>query len=234
MLEPKLTDDELKNIVLAFSEARMEPYLNAAHSNHSDAIRIYEINIQLCEALYPSLHTIEITLRNTIDYVLSDTYGEEWFRNERIPLASYEQESVNAAITKCKYNLKKLMPELNFGFWVSLIKNKSYEERIWTPCCKKIFKKARSYELNIKKIRPNITAIHRVRNIAFHHEPIWKYEQLDDVHRDIYCLLNWINPEIGDWIREYDRFPEVYETTSKQLELMNVARNKNIKKIHLC
>ena len=39
MPEPKLTEDDLKDIVLAFSEARMKPYLNATN-NYSDAIRI--------------------------------------------------------------------------------------------------------------------------------------------------------------------------------------------------
>lgn len=60
MPQPKLTDDELKDIVMNFSAARMKPYLSAANSNHGDAIRICQINTQLCEALYPSLHTLEI------------------------------------------------------------------------------------------------------------------------------------------------------------------------------
>ena len=51
MPEPKLTEDDLKDIILAFSEARMKPYLNATSNNYSDAIRIYEINTKLCEAL---------------------------------------------------------------------------------------------------------------------------------------------------------------------------------------
>jgi hypothetical protein len=50
MPEPKLTEDDLKDIILAFSEARMKPYLNATNK-YSDAIRIYEINTKLCEAL---------------------------------------------------------------------------------------------------------------------------------------------------------------------------------------
>ena len=44
MPEPKLTEDDLKDILLAFSEARMKPYFNATNNSYRDAIRIYEIN----------------------------------------------------------------------------------------------------------------------------------------------------------------------------------------------
>jgi hypothetical protein len=36
MPEPKLTEDDLKDIILAFSEARMKPYLNATNNSYSD------------------------------------------------------------------------------------------------------------------------------------------------------------------------------------------------------
>ncbi|MEH1888951.1 MAG: hypothetical protein V7K92_05590 [Nostoc sp.] len=226
MPQPKLTDDELKDIVMNFSAARMNPYLSAANSNHGDAIRICQINTQLCEALYPSLHTLEIALRNTIDNVLSVKHGNDWLCNEKIKLDSYEHENVNAAFKKCKHNLNSLIPELSFGFWKSLIEKKHYEITIWRPFCKQIFKYAKPSELNIKQIRLKIRSIHWLRNRNFHHEPIWNYLQLDNIHSDIYCFLNWINPKVSAWLREYDRFPQVYLSTSTLLQQMKIARNK--------
>ncbi|MEH2450780.1 Abi family protein [Nostoc sp.] len=232
MPQPKLTDDELKDIVMNFSAARMNPYLSAANSNHGDAIRICQINTQLCEALYPSLHTLEIALRNTIDNVLSVKHGNYWLCNGKIQLDSYDQKSVKDVLNKCNHNFNHLIPELSFGFWKSLIEKKCYEQIIWSPFSKKIFKYAKSSERNIKQVRPIIKSIHWLRNRNFHHEPIWNYLQLDKIHSYIHCFLNWINPKVSAWLGEYDRFPQIYLSTSTLLEEMKVYRNKNLPYLH--
>lgn len=66
----------LKNIVETFSHKRIDSY-NASDSKK--AIRLYQINLMLCEALYPSLHCLEIALRNSIDREVSTEYGDFWF-----------------------------------------------------------------------------------------------------------------------------------------------------------
>jgi hypothetical protein len=226
MPEPKLTEDDLKDIVLAFSEARMKPYLNATSNNYSDAIRIYEINTKLCEAMYPSLHTLEISLRNKINSVLSVKYDNDWFTNGNIQLEQYERDTINSALIKCNNNLNNLVPELNFGFWKSLINKGFYQNTIWNPCSKQIFKYAQKSELNIIDIRLKIRKILKLRNRTFHHEPIWNYLNIDIVHRDIHFFINLVNPKVGNWLREYDRFPEIYEITSNQLDLIKIYPNK--------
>jgi hypothetical protein len=118
----------------------MKPYLNATNNSYSNAIRIYQINTKLCEALYPSLHTLEISLRNQINTVLSVKYDNDWFTNGKIQLEKYEQETINTAFKKCNNNLNNLVPELNFGFWNSLILKGFYQNTIWNPCSEKIFK----------------------------------------------------------------------------------------------
>ena len=232
MLQPKLTDDELQDMAMNFSAARMKPYLSAANSNHGDAIRICQINTQLCEALYPSLHTLEIALRNKINNVLSVKHGNNWLCSGKIKLDNYDQDSVNTAFQKCNHNLNQLIAELSFGFWKSLIEKKCYEQTIWSPFSKQIFQYAKSSERNIKQVRPRIKSIHWLRNRNFHHEPIWNYLQLDNIHSYIDCFLNWINPKVSAWLREYDRFPQVYLSTLTLLEQMNVSRNKNLPYLH--
>ena len=66
----------LENIVATFSDKRIASY-NA--SDYKKAVRLYQINLMLCEALYPSLHCLEIALRNSIDREVSKKYGEFWF-----------------------------------------------------------------------------------------------------------------------------------------------------------
>ncbi|MBD1215027.1 MAG: Abi family protein [Dolichospermum sp.] len=226
MPESKLTEDDLKDILLAFSEARMKPYLNATNNSYSNAIRIYQINTKLCEALYPSLHTLEISLRNQINTVLSVKYDNDWFTNGKIQLEKYEQETINTAFKKCNNNLNNLVPELNFGFWKSLINKGFYQNTIWNPCSKQIFKYAKKSERNINSIKLKIKNIHNLRNRTFHHEPIWNYLNIDIVHSDIHFFINWINPKIGNWLREYDRFGEIDEIRSNQLDFIKVYPNK--------
>ena len=122
----------------------------------------------------------------------------------------------------CNNNLNNLVPELNFGFWKSLINKGFYQNTIWNPCSKQIFKYAKKSERNINSIKLKIKNIHKLRNRTFHHEPIWNYLNIDIVHSDIHFFINWINPKIGNWLREYDRFPEIYEITSNQLDLIKI------------
>ena len=110
MPESKLTEDDLKDIVLAFSEARMKPYLNATNNNYSDAIRIYEINTKLCEALYPSLHTLEISLRNQMNTVLSVKYDNDWFT-----IREYDRFGEIYEITSNQFDFIKVYPNKKFS-----------------------------------------------------------------------------------------------------------------------
>ena len=48
---------DFDDIVATFSDKRIASY-NA--SDYKKAVRLYQINLMLCEALYPSLHCLEI------------------------------------------------------------------------------------------------------------------------------------------------------------------------------
>ena len=187
---------------------------------------IYQINIQLCEAFYPCLHTIEITLRNSIHNVLKDKYGQDWFFCNTLPLDDYEREQINKSMKK----LKKLgyanvisdniISEMSFGFWQSLIEKKTYENSIWKPCCKSIFFYAKPHELDLKNMRVKIKKILYFRNQVFHHDSIWNNKNICNIYEDIYQLIFWINPKVCTWSRKFDRFTEVYHKTSKLLNVL--------------
>lgn len=68
-------------IAKALSTARLQPYLQEVNGQTAQAIKIYELNLQLCAALYPSLNIFEVTFRNQIDHVLQNKYGENWYNN---------------------------------------------------------------------------------------------------------------------------------------------------------
>ena len=88
---PKLQECNLNFVKSAFSEPRMSKYLNAFPKDDQqvkNAMRLYQINMLYCESLYPSLHSLEIALRNSIDLSLSEHYGRYWL----IPNKSFFQK----------------------------------------------------------------------------------------------------------------------------------------------
>jgi hypothetical protein len=57
----------------ALTNDRLEKYLARA-PNRVDCLGLYAWNIALCEAFYPSLHTVEVVLRNSIDAAIAAAY----------------------------------------------------------------------------------------------------------------------------------------------------------------
>lgn len=218
----EISDTDLQEIQKHFTAYHFYSYLSAAN-NFADALNIYQINVQLCEAMYPCLHTIEITLRNSIHTVLKNKYGQEWFSCEALQLTEHEREEINKAIEKlqrrgCIEISDAIVSEMTFGFWKSLIQKKFYEDSIWKPCCKSIFTGAKPRELNLKIIRSKIQRILNLRNKVFHHECVWNNEEICDTYEDIYRFIFWMNPKVFTWAKRFDRFTEVYSKTSKLLD----------------
>ncbi len=99
------------------------------------------------------------------------------------------------------------------GFWITLIISKKYT--IGQSCCKGIFPYplvAERSERNIQYIRALLPKINYLRNIIFHHEPIFKkYKLLYEDYKIIKKMIRWINPTAALWVENFDRFLEVYE-----------------------
>lgn len=58
----------------------------------------------------------------------------------------------------------------------------------------------------------------RLRNRAFHHEPLWKDPHLDRKHAMVVETIHWMNPAVVRALSEFDRFPWVWrESTARYL-----------------
>lgn len=204
---------DFQRIQQGFTTYHFQIYLSAAGGDFADALELYQLNIQLCEAMYPCLHIMEMSLRNSIHIVLSAQYGQNWFSGSELVMDDYEQEEIDKTIRKLSSRGRdepspdRVISEMTLGFWKSLIEKKSYENSIWKPCCRKIFVAAKAKELDVKKIRPKIKDIHRLRNQVFHHECICLREKyLRNTYETINQLVFWLNPELFTWLRKFDRF----------------------------
>lgn len=227
-IEPNNFD--LTKIRFTASEPRISSYISATKdcNNLKEAIQIYQYNIQLCESLYSSLHTFEITLRNKLDQSLIYKYGKMWHSDESLLLLNeQERKQVEKAIDEYKkhdkYKKLKLIEnhklliitpitELNLGFWTNLLTKKQYEQSVFVKCISDVFPFAKNTDRNTRNIRENLEIVRKLRNRVFHYEPIWRNNyNIHQKYQTIYCLMGWMCPETSNWMRHYDNFKKIYD-----------------------
>lgn len=139
------------NFKQVFSYPRLYPYINAVSSSPGNskrlekAKRLYEINMIYCECLYPSLHTLEISLRNSIDQSLQQKYNVNWF---------IDNESKNYLRTK--HNIIIILPNSTTQLFLETREKKSVINSIVNIIKNRKTKK--SEKIEIKALRNSIIA----------------------------------------------------------------------------
>lgn len=203
----------------AISLDRLGPYGAASGTVTPAALANYFWNIALCEALYPTIHCVEITLRNNLYTALSGIYGSEWLlANPPILRQREDAQVVSAAEDLCARTgllarSRDLIPELDFGLWTSLFA-RDYDPTVWQQ--KGVIATAFPLQPYRRRVRAELSdrfnTIRKLRNRVFHHEPIWNRPDLPQRHRDIIEALGWMNPAMHFTLTTpgFDNFPIVY------------------------
>ncbi len=214
------------------SEEKMNAYHNRkGGSTDKEIYAHYLWNIQLSEALYPLLQTIEVALRNNICNSIFKKYNLHLcdFSNDYL-LASekYKIDNIKNYIIKekGKYTQGQIIESLNFGFWTALF-DRRYEHShiLWPHLLKGTFPAALHYLRNRKEISKRLNKIRRLRNRIFHHGSIWHWRDLEDQHKLMIEILKWLSPGLQTLIVKTDRFQDVYNngyaTCLKNIEDLN-------------
>lgn len=210
----------------ALSAERFDKYRRQDDPDPALAISRYFYNAALCEALYPTLQGLEVALRNSLDHGISTFYEREygtngtWLASTSPLLSGHQRRSVAGAVHRLRQtgkphpNHNDVVGSLSFGFWTGLL-SKRYETGnslgadLWPTLLKPCFP-----HLKRKRTRARIahalTRIRRLRNRAFHHEPIWYYRDLLEQYELIRDAIGWICPELRATVLLLDRFPQVY------------------------
>ena len=95
---PAYSPQFLRSIERTITKVRLSRYL-AATSDLTQAVQLYEFNIELSEALYGILHGIEVSLRNAAHHALSNSYGaQDWY--DQAPLTVHWMRVVRDAKNK--------------------------------------------------------------------------------------------------------------------------------------
>ena len=197
----------------ALSAERLEPYLIGSVSG-ADPLAWYLWNVCLTEALYPILHGIEVSLRNSLhETIHRDTGDASWMLKGGL-LQKREADQVRDSSSRLESRRKgissgRVVAELSFGFWTSLL-DKRYEGVLWPRLLSTAFPEVPRPLRTRADLSVRLNEIRRLRNRAFHHEPIWHWRDLPQQHAHAVEMLFWLCKDLGRMTATADRFADVY------------------------
>lgn len=193
----------------------MKPYFDRYPGDEKKAVRHYRQNIQLAEALLPSLSIYEVALRNSLIRELERMTGrKDWYTYfARFPALKALDNQVEVAKQHIVKRGEVVTPdkingELTMGFWVLLF-NAKYERYLWKEL-RKAFPHMPKPKRQRKYVSAPLNDIRALRNRVFHNESIsWSLTRLETLHDSILEVCSWINPAMPLWIMTVERFDKV-------------------------
>lgn len=174
----------------------------------------YLYNTALCEALYPLLQHLEVSLRNSWHHALTAEYSRpDWYDLETTFLWDDEVGIVEKAIKKLDRQKRPVDPdhivaELTLGFWTTLL-DLRYEYVLWPRLLKSAFPRMNRTLRTRVVLSSRFNRIRTLRNRVFHHEPIWHWRDLGQQHQELVEAIEWLNPELATVAKAGDRFPGI-------------------------
>jgi hypothetical protein len=210
--------DSSRIVKRIISKERLEPYLKKHNNDLEKALNHYKINILISQSFYPILAVLEVGLRNSIDFQLSQKYNDDkWFDNhEFVKIATrFHIDRISQARTNIFSEKKEITPgrvisELSFGFWTSLF-DVRFEMTLWKnlrlafPNCPKEIRKRKTMSSKFNGIR-------KLRNRIFHHEAIaWNLNVLQTYKNEIIDGINWLDKDLVNWTMELNKIDDTIE-----------------------
>lgn len=209
----------------ALSKQRLAGYGATGGAVPPAALANYFWNVALCEALYPSLHCIEVTLRNSIHHAAEMSFGNPMWFAMSTPVLVANRNGYPAEEQLVQETMLKLLnggriptagdvvATLDFGFWTALFKAE-YDQILWRR--KGFMGAVFPNQPTVRNLRGfmagRINGIRQFRNRVFHHEPIWRRTDLLQRHTEIIEAIGWMNPAMHLTLTApgFDNFPLVY------------------------
>ena len=174
------------------SRVRLENYRPPGASD-LDMVTNYFFNLELSEALYPTLQAFEIALRNSIHLALSSRANSAFWFDEPGFLPQRQVNEISGARQKLASEGKpatsdRIIAELKLGFWHSLF-NTPFERNLWRPnrsaMILEVFPQISARDRSRQTVWDRCNRIRILRNRVMHYEPIWTRPQLVRDHAEI-------------------------------------------------
>lgn len=201
------------------SVSRWATYLRHAGHDEDRALRLYLWNAAIGQSFQFPLQTVEISLRNVVGQALTNTFGNNWWRDPKC-LALLGTQCVTD-ISKADARLRKIygsaphtdqiVASLMFGFWAAT--THPSKVTLWPAQCATAFP-ALPAALSIRDVGNVAFNLSILRNRIFHHEPLLG-RNLSGDYGDIMKLQGWICPETEKWVRANSSVPTLIRSRPK-------------------
>ena len=171
-------------------------------------IEEYQENLIVSKQSYIPLSILEVSLRNSIDMLLSHKVGENWHMDESFLTRDgiFKVKQAVELLERRRENISKhkIIAELSFGFWVNLFK-KPYDKKLRINDLKKIFPNLppRNIKLiNREKVYKELNHIRNFRNRIFHYEKVVGKDNYHKVFEEINEILQYFDSEVYEFSRK--------------------------------
>ncbi len=190
------------------TEARFEPYLEEAGSDHERAVALYMWNARVSAAMFETLQHVEVALRNAIDaqfapVVASAPASATWLAD---PAVLNEASLARVTATTARLQRERASPTrarvvagLGFGFWRALF-NREYDS-LWVMHLHRAFTHGSGSRAEVATL---VSKLVPFRNRLAHHETIIG-KPMADRYADMLDLAGLIDPELRAWIEAVSR-----------------------------
>jgi len=184
------------------TQARLTTYLAATGGDLTSALEMYDWNADISGAFITSVHYLEIGLRNSLDIAAMEHLGGGWLESNRLkPRSAAKVRSARQQAGGTQASHGKVVAELTFGFWVSLLAVE-YNRRLWQPA----FRFAFALPVQRGKLHHDLDEVRQLRNRVAHHEPIFQRDLAADYDR-ILNTAERISPALECHIAARSRIP---------------------------
>ena len=186
----------------------IKKYISSERFKSYKGIDEYVENLVFSKKAYIPLSILEISLKNSINDLLTDKLGENWLENKDF-LTNDSLRKIEEA-KKILYkraepiSKSKIIAELSFGFWVNLFK-KPYEMKLRTKDIQKIFTNLpprNEKMINREVIYKELNHIRNFRNRVFHYEKVINKDNYNQIFDEIDEVLFYFDKELFDCVKK--------------------------------
>lgn len=211
------------HLVTALSRPRLHVYETAASSaaglraprSNLDLVGAYAHNILVAKDLLPTLHLLEVTLRNSLSAALCKVLKRpDWYDTPGL-LGPIQQQQLHQTKSKLGIKRKPLSPdyvvaESTFGFWVGLF-GSYYERSLWQrhkTLIIETFPHSPRHSRTRRQLGHLLNPLRDLRNNVMHWERVTDEPHLATRQQDATRLIAWMSPAAAvllSGLCEFDR-----------------------------
>ena len=221
--------NEIKKHELTYSQERLLSFAYSANDTIENITANYKKNIQISQAIYPELCTLEVILRNAIDNLLKTRVSATWVEDEikhnsflepydyQTLVSAYNDTKQDCLKSKKPFTIGKVIANLNFGFWTNLCV-KRYNSKIWNKPAwfNSVFVNCPFSHKAINNISIKLYTIRRFRNRVFHYEKVFKHPQRTlSLYNDILQMLSYLPNDDLEMLKSTSTFLATYNQLTK-------------------